>query len=375
MKSIERVVTLVFAGCVLGLAVWAVACALPYRSPQDVGVVDGGVARRFEAHYDAVFPVKTFGTNLWAAIQLELFDEGRSGVVVGRDGWLYTDEEFRAYPDADVQIDAHLRLIQHVYESLQQRDIELVVALLPAKARLYPEHLAREAPAEVHRQLYARVRENLLARGIVAPDLQAAMGWCKHGAAVFLRTDTHWTPDGANCAARALAQTRSDRVAALRETQTFVTQVEPPRPHRGDLMQFLPLSPWFDTLLPLPDPLPVVSTQAQSDELLSDTPAPEVVLVGTSYSADSRWNFDGALRQAYGRDVLNLAQAGKGPFEPMLDFLQLPVTEAHPRQVIWEIPERYLPAGQPLQTQGLVQLAQADTRPLSMTKTRMEESP
>lgn len=366
MKTIQWWVGASFAAGIVALGAWSAVSALPYESPREVRVIDGGVARRFESHYDAVFPLKTFGTNLWAAIQLKLFGEGRQGVVVGRNGWLYTQEEFRSYPDAQAQIDAHLRLIERVHESLRQRDIELIVALVPAKARLYPEHLDGGSPAAVHQTLYARVRQDLVARGIFAPDLQAAMGWCKQNAAVFLRTDTHWTPEGASCAARALAQGESDRQPAARKAQHFHTEVQAARPHRGDLIQFLPLTPWFDALLPQPDRLPIATTQAEGGDLLSDTPAPELILIGTSYSADARWNFDGALREAFGEDVLNLAQAGHGPFEPMLDFLQRPVTEGRTRQVIWEIPERYLPAGKPLETRGLVQLAHAQTQALPL---------
>jgi alginate O-acetyltransferase complex protein AlgJ len=39
-------------------------------------------------------PIKRLGTNLWAALDFKLFNEGRPGVVLGRDQWLYSDEEF-----------------------------------------------------------------------------------------------------------------------------------------------------------------------------------------------------------------------------------------------------------------------------------------
>lgn len=135
--------------------------------------------------------------------------------------------------------------------------------------------------------------------------------------------------------------------AAARQ-QHFHTQFEAPRPHQGDLVQFLPLAPYFSDLLPAPDVLAPSSTQLQTEELLGDAPTPQIVLVGTSYSADGRWNFDGALREVLAEDVLNLAESGRGPFEPMLAYLDNPPATPPPARLIWEIPERYLPAGKPL---------------------------
>jgi alginate O-acetyltransferase complex protein AlgJ len=73
-----------------------------------------------------------------------------------------------------------------------------------------------------------------------------------------------------------------------------------------------------------------------------------VTLVGTSYSAGRPWNFDGALKEVLGADVLNVAAEGQGPLVPMQRYLDSPrFADAPPALVIWEIPERYvvLPQG------------------------------
>lgn len=363
-----------FIAMILLMSISAAVRALPYKIAQGTDVIQGELTRSFESHYDKVFPVKTFGTNLWAALQFTLFGEGRSGVVIGRNGWLYTSEEFRSDEQADAQIQAHLDLITRVQQSLQQRGIALVVALLPAKARMYPEHLADEQPGELHRALYARIRGDLAARGVSAPDLLAAMAQCKTRGPVFLRTDTHWTPAGARCTAGALALAAPSMATA--NAQTFVTQTEATRTHQGDLMQFLPLAPYFSALLPQPDALVPSSTQALGGDLLSDTPAPSVVLIGTSYSADERWNFDGALRQAMAEDVLNLAEPGKGPFQPMLAYLDRAPDGTRPTRVIWEIPERYLPAGElKVPPDNGLHLAQATSASQTQMNSTQEKMP
>lgn len=342
MRTYHFVTSFLFGAIIVLMAGAAAVRAIPYEVPDGTKVIDGGLTRSFESHYDKVFPAKTFGTNLWGAIQYLLFGEGRAGVVVGRDGWLYTSEEFSVSSDADAQLRAHLDLIADVQRRLAEQGAQLTVALLPAKARLYPEYLpAEQQPAALHRDLYERARHELERRGIAAPDLLTPLSRCKPQEAVFLRTDTHWTPDGAACTAQALAAAGT---VPVESGTSFLTEIAEERPHQGDLMQFLPLSPYFSGLLPQPDTLVVRTTHAQSADLFGDAPAPSVALVGTSYSADARWNFDGALRQTLEQDVLNLAQAGQGPFEPMLAYLDAPATDgARPKHVIWEIPERYLP--------------------------------
>ena len=82
---------------------------------------------------------------------------------------------------------------------------------------------------------------------------------------------------------------------------------------------------------------------ADSDAALFGEAAPQVALVGTSYSANPKWNFIGALKQELGSDLLNYAENGHGPLVPMLRLLQRgPEETADLRLVIWEFPERYL---------------------------------
>lgn len=343
MRTYAILHSIVFLGSVIAIGVAAAARALPYTTPRDAGVVIGEVARHFENHYDDRFPVRTFGTNLWAAAQYLLFREGRPGVVIGRHDWLYTDEEFRGWPQAQAEIDARLALIESAHRRLARQGTALVVALVPAKARVYPEHRGERAPARIHERLYRRLRAALLTRGITAPDLLTAMQHCKATAAVFLRTDTHWTPFGAECAAAEIARSVAPLRAPDAPLQRFTTEFGEPRAHAGDLTRFLPLSPHFDALLPPADMLtPSTTFAAQPTDLLAETPVPGTVLVGTSYSADPSWNFDGALKTALREDVLNLAAVGHGPFAPMRDYLDS-ATASQVRIVVWEMPERYLP--------------------------------
>ena len=312
-------------------------------------LLDGSWAEAYQQSFDRESHLFAPATTVWGVIEYVLFGQGRPGVLVGEDGWLYSSEEF-AYPsdpaEAAANLSANLDAIAAVEERLAARGIDLVVALLPAKARVHPEHLGRfELPAGPHAR-YAAALEGLEQRGVNVTDLLPPLLAVKERGPAFLRTDTHWTPSGARAAARTVAQDISGPgdVAWLGQEE-YATSLSRTVAHRGDLSTFLPLGPFYDELGPADDTLPLYTTSA-SGSAGSDLFAPvriPVTLVGTSYSRDERWNFAGWLRQALGSDVLVAAQRGQGPFAPMLDYLEGEAIEsAPPRLVVWEVPERYL---------------------------------
>jgi alginate O-acetyltransferase complex protein AlgJ len=347
----------VFGAGVVSLAIAAGVRATPAPVPVqgEADLINGRTARAFESHYDTVFPARTLGINLWGAVEYTVFGEGRPGVVVGSDDWLYTSEEFMAPAGAEARIQAHLEQVAEVREALKRRGSRLIVALVPAKARVYPEHLAARHPDPLHAQLYDGVLAALRARGVTAPDLMQELLQCKPVAPVFLRTDTHWTPAGAQCAAAAVARAAHGLHVAL-APMAFRTRYAPFQPHHGDLVKFLGLEPWFVALAPPQDRLrqPRTEPVTPADPLADDAPAPQAVLVGTSYSANARWDFTGALQQALHADVANLAAEGEGPFKPMLEYLRGATHATAPRLVIWEMPERYLPMSDGDATQSLL---------------------
>ncbi|MFA5938531.1 MAG: hypothetical protein WC809_04170 [Sinimarinibacterium sp.] len=359
----------VFASGIFAIGALAATRAVPFAPPAADGVRTGEYTRSFEAHYEAAFPTRSFGINLWAAVQYLLFREGRPDVVVGSADWLYTAEEFRGWPGADASLATNLDLIAAVDRSLSRRGTTLIVALIPAKARLYPEFHRTIAAASLHRDLYTRARRGLLDRGVTTPDLFASLADCKAAVPVFLRTDTHWTPAGANCAAQEIAQTAQRLRRTTARPQTYFTHAGRSREHKGDLMRFLPLDPHFSSLLPAADLFETADTAAAFEpDLLADSAPPEAVLIGTSYSADPLWNFGGALREHLQEDVLNLADVGHGPFAPMFAYLDTPTGASAPRLLIWEIPERYLPmppAERPAAVSALLLPTQPTSQPPS----------
>lgn len=348
-RSLQIIYISLFLGLLLALGGWSLMSLANFQRTAQMTALDGRLAQGLQSHYDEHFPIKRLGTNLWAAVDYSLFKEGRPGVVLGRDQWLYSDEEFKPVAEGEQSELSNLALIRGVQATLAQHNVQLVLAIVPAKARLYPEHIAGPAPAALHEDLYRLFHQQAQQAGIFAPDLLTALQQAKSQGPVFLRTDTHWTPLGAEVVARSLGLAIAAHDPITGDSQTYVTDSQAAVPYKGDLTTFLPLDPLFSNLLPPPDELAQRSTHLQQaaaaneDALFASTDI-AVALVGTSYSANPHWNFLGALQQALHSDVVNYAENGHGPILPMLKYLQTDAFKTSPPQVvIWEFPERYLP--------------------------------
>jgi alginate O-acetyltransferase complex protein AlgJ len=230
--------------------------------------------------------------------------------------------------------------LDQAHRRLDPLGVELVVAVVPDKLRVVPEHRgALELPAEIETR-YDRALKLARDLGLGAPDLRQAMIEARAQGEVFLRTDTHWSPWGARAAALAIARGLPAHRQPSRERWVVQERVE----MEGDLLRFLPLGPlaWMG---PPADQLEVgrrEGPEARSSTLL-DEPELDIWLVGTSFSADPRWAFADALQIALGREVLNLARSGEGPLPPLEAALADPLlSERPPRVLIWELPERAL---------------------------------
>lgn len=383
-RSLRIFYIALFLVTLLVLGLWSVRSFFGFSTNADATVLNGRWTKAVETHYDDEFPIKRLGTNLWAALDFKLFNEGRPGVVLGRDQWLYSDEEFNPIVNEELNLQGNYALVEGVRQTLKEKGVKLVMAIVPAKARLYPEHLGEVKPASIHANLYQDFHARVAADKILAPDLLGPLQAAKqNGQQVFLRTDTHWTPEGAEIAANTLAKTIADKFPLSGELQRFVTTPAEKVTHKGDLRLFLPLDPLFENLMPAKEPLQkrntvAVEQPAGDDALFANSEVP-VALIGTSYSANPNWNFVGALKQALHSDVVNYAEDGHGPILPMLSYLKSDDFKNSPPQVlIWEFPERYLPVNNEIgdaDPQWVAELKQAGARQQNVAINTKSETP
>jgi alginate O-acetyltransferase complex protein AlgJ len=308
--------------------------------------IDGEITATIESSYEDELPIRNPSGAALNALTYSLFGEGRKGVVVGEDGWLFSAEEYEWTSASAKNLDTNLAYIVDVAALLKQKGIALQIALLPEKADIYADHLLRPRPT-AHEGKYEKVREALLTSGATVPDIRAILREASMTNAVFFPTDTHWSVAGAGVVAETLAH--SFPVRDVIADAEFQLKPESPVRHNGDLKRFIDLGP-FGGMLPATDEMvtPVVATAAGGsvDAFLGDDPAvgaPGIALVGTSYSANKLWSFEAQLKGALRADVVNYAEEGHGPLAPMRNFIEkLESGALDVKAVIWEIPIRYL---------------------------------
>ena len=297
---------------------------------------EGTTQRHYERRFDDAFPLRDEARALWAALRFGLLGEPSEGAVLGADGWLFTAEEFR--PPEEVRNLGEA--LDEARARIEAAGAELIPVFVPDKARMVAGALPY-ARSERYRDRYDRLLDETRALGFWTVDLRPTLRTGADGPPAFMRTDTHWSPEGARAAAMAIAAV-SD---GLDPAAGFSTERTGETAFTGDLVAFADTGRWRSWTGPAPERIGLYETTEQGgtvDALFADTTIP-VALVGTSFSARTEFHFVGFLKQALGADVVSHARVGQGPFAPMEEFLAGPALRTNPpRIVLWEIPERYI---------------------------------
>ena len=101
----------------------------------------GRAAQAVESAYEQDIFFRSSAIGLFNAIAYGIFGEGRQGVVVGADGWLFTVEEFEWSRQTPAEIQSNVQFILESAATLEARGIPVTIALLPAKADMYRHRL------------------------------------------------------------------------------------------------------------------------------------------------------------------------------------------------------------------------------------------
>jgi len=316
-----------------------------------------------QRHLREASPVAWWLRGQWNETLFRLSVPQSAAVQIGSDGWLFSRPT--VFPDARTFAARSVRraaVFSELRDLVRTAGAELMVVIVPDKARVYPEFtnapdaIARKAP------LYGQVLQELRDAGIATVDLAAAMAAAKAAAPqdlLYYQRDTHWRPLGALAAARAIATAieQGPLGARLGPREPFelgaLTQV----PALSDLVAVLGL---LTTELPnsrgttTTTPLSLLSaelqelrdyyavqrrTQAGSEVLDGKDPAAEVLLIGTSFAVE---NGTQALTLALGRPVRAITAFGASGL-PALQLARPEVVRGmRAKVVIWEIVERGL---------------------------------
>lgn len=301
-------------------------------------VLSGKAQASYEASFAAANPLRDLSVNIWGAVKYNIFEQASSGALIGENGWLFTDEELELKAEHRQNLMASVEEISAAEKQLHKRGIQLITVILPDKVRIYADKLPYQRSALL-RDRYADLQHALEARGVISIDVRRPLFTQRTTGDVFMRDDTHWSPLGASLVAKSIAA-QVDKTL-WRQTRISTVQTDTVD-YDGDLLRYIPTGGFRAYIGPEQSRLKRYQTTVHSGAGLFGQAAIDVVLLGTSFSARPEWHFEGFLKQALGADVLNLAQAGQGPFVPMRDFLSSDMLAKYPpKLVVWEIPERY----------------------------------
>lgn len=306
-------------------------------------VLNGGVTVHLEKLYRDGLPHRQLAVEIIGAARYFLLGEGRRGVIAGKDGYLFTDEEFRLPADIDAYLMVSVEQIETISKTLGAKGVQLAMVPLPAKSDVYSDELEQPGASSYSEKLYGKFREKLEARGIETVDTRSVLMSARTDRQVFLKTDTHWTPAGAQAVAAAVAaQVLGEKPGHYEILEGVEDRVE------GDLVKYV-TGGVFAPLVGLgsegvtPYHLAQKSGDQPVDDIFGNATNIPVALVGTSYSANELWSFASFLSFQSGLDVANAALVGQGPVAPMRQYLDsLENADALPQTVLWEFPVRYL---------------------------------
>lgn len=260
----------------------------------------------------------------------------------GCGNWLFLTDELTLHPERAANATKRVRMVEQVAAYLKSRNIGLIVAPVPDKSRVEAAELCGvDRPAAFGGRL-ADFETQLKGAGVGVVDLLGAMKAA--GGERYYRTDTHWNERGAKTAADAIAATVKQAGLAPTQKAEFNVSADPEHERVGDLIRLAGLDQMPYPLRPRGDEevATVVEQRAATNVgLLDETPAPELAVVGTSFSR--RANFVPFLSLALGAPVDNRGEDGGGVVNAAVDYFAKPeFTKTPPRAVVWEIPERMI---------------------------------
>ncbi len=334
-----------FAGLLDNLRFAVTAESLLPQAVTRTGLLDGAVSKAL-ANRMADTPIAADAARVQRALGWLMLGDLGPRVRQGCPGWLFLRDELNVYPDAERHLATRADTVAAVQRELAKQGIALLVAVVPDKSRIEPQHLCSlYRPVSLNARL-GDWTARLAAGHVAVLDLGAALRSVAGDA--FFRTDTHWTQDGAGAAAQALAQRIRAMNVPLGSSQPGYRVVEKPAARRpGDLVRLAGLEALPPSWQPSPEIvtsrayLHEAQTATSADDLFGNADLPNIAVIGTSYSTTS--DFVPQLALALGTGVGNFArEGGKFGGSARAYFASPAYAQTPPKLIVWELDERDL---------------------------------
>jgi hypothetical protein len=295
-------------------------------------------------------------------IQWRLLDDPGEKTVLGREGWLfyrpsvrYVTERPTGAPDSDTA--DPLPAIRSFRDQLQAKGIRLLVVPVPNKESVYPGMLARQAEdaGVIVSEQTRRLLDQLDQCGIEHVDLFEVFRLARQGerrsdpTRLYLAQDTHWSPEGARVAARAVARRVLSGGTVHRGDHAYVERSVSVQ-RLGDLVEMLQV-PQIERALE-PERLACLQVvQADTGTPYRDAPESEVLILGDSFLRIYERDEPGAagfiahLARELGQPLTTIVNDGGASTLVRQELAHRPTLLRNKRLVIWEFAEREIRYG------------------------------
>lgn len=270
-------------------------------------------------------------------------------IVPGRDNWLFRSsfdlaETFGIPPDS-------LASFRELVSKLQSRGISLAIVVQPTRGLMHVDKVIQARAPFNHaraRASLARFLDQLRQNGVITPDILTLVDE-PPAEDYFFRRDHHWTPAGARATARVAAGAiRQTPVHASLTSKAYVTAKSIIIPKDGTMNTALKHVCGNNFGMQFVQGYQTVPAANDASALFGEASAPEVVLLGTSNSAnreDERktFNFAGFLQEYLAIEILNYGLQGSGQDGSFIQYLHSPDYDPSnpPKLIIWELPANY----------------------------------
>ena len=273
-------------------------------------------------------------------------------IIEGQNGWL-----FRSQSDLKTDFvpnDDGLAMLSAFRKKLESRGSQVVLVYTPSRGLMHAAQL-NGWPFEYARALanYQKTLQAFRHAGFIVPPLDQLTTLANNQAdSYFFHRDIHWTPWGAQKTAELVASTvKSLPLYQQIPDKAFTTQLNGVMTQTGAMQaavshlcsgERFPSEYRQQYQTDAVTPAATSNTDSASSVLSSSKGLGDVVLLGSSFSALSRFNFDGFLKQALGKDVTNMALSGGDNRGAWAEYLSSDAYQQHPpRLIVWEVPAQY----------------------------------
>ena len=278
---------------------------------------------------------------------------GNQKVVVGRGGALIYRPSLDAVIERGFMDDPYgeghpVGAIVAFRDTLARHGVDLVLLVAPGKQTIYPEWLSPRYPVEdgppTNRDM-AEFLAEMQRQGVSVVDPTEALWRARNSAELYLRHDTHWTPQGLDIVADELVK----RLPDLGHQSLHLRVVPEPVTRPGDLYDMLevPVSAAFR-----PQRVSIRRVvDAETGEPLAPDPDSPIVLLGDSFSniyswAEMGWGDHAGLGEQLalrlGRSIDMIIKNDGGVNSARASLVRRPDALRGKRLVIWQFAARDL---------------------------------